>query len=105
MYIIKGWCTRNPGWMRDYCPISCDLCSEKKPNEATCEDLRVDCADLAKKRYCITAQNFTQTYCARSCGYCFVPPVTEEPQFKGVTQEAQKTLIISPTLVTQIPLV
>ncbi|CAJ0583345.1 unnamed protein product, partial [Mesorhabditis spiculigera] len=22
----QGWCTRNPGWMRQHCPISCGMC-------------------------------------------------------------------------------
>ncbi|KAI1732146.1 astacin (Peptidase family m12A) domain-containing protein [Ditylenchus destructor] len=104
----QGWCTRNPGWMRDYCPIACGwACGDKtlrrveKPDQS-CEDLRVDCAELAKKRYCITAQSFTKTYCARSCGFCFVAPVTEMPD-KGVT--SLPPLAGGPTLVTKIPLV
>ena len=22
----QGWCTRNPQWMRDHCPVSCGMC-------------------------------------------------------------------------------
>lgn len=92
--------------MRDYCPISCGLCTEKKPNDTSCEDLRVDCANLAKKRYCITAHSFTKTYCARSCGYCFAPPVTESPNEKLTTPEPYTSKpLIGPTLVTKMPLV
>lgn len=96
-----GWCTRNSRWMHDNCPVACGMCPRgvpntiitatskpnwppsnllPLPNNGNCEDLRVDCDELAKLRYCITAQSFTRTYCARSCGFCFVPPVTEIPE-------------------------
>uniref|UniRef100_A0A915D7Q1 Metalloendopeptidase n=1 Tax=Ditylenchus dipsaci TaxID=166011 RepID=A0A915D7Q1_9BILA len=98
----QGWCQRNPGWMREFCPVSCNLCGEKmrklgveKPESSGCEDLRVDC-------YCITAKTFTRTYCARSCGFCFVPPVTEMPD---KATPAPPAMVTGPTAVTKMPLV
>jgi hypothetical protein len=95
----QGWCTRNAHWMRENCAPACGFCipntnipnnnnnNNKPPSTPSpqtagevCEDLRVDCAELAKRRYCITARYFTKTYCARSCGFCFAPPATEAPE-------------------------
>lgn len=113
--------------MQENCPVACGMCFKNKilPNSFTkaiksstelsfsikkqngCEDLRVDCAELAKRRYCITAQTFTKTYCARSCGFCFVPPVTEiselaKPIISAITNKKIDTnLYIS----TKIPMV
>lgn len=30
----QGWCIRNPGWMRQYCPISCGMCVVKPTSPA-----------------------------------------------------------------------
>uniref|UniRef100_A0A914MS56 Metalloendopeptidase n=1 Tax=Meloidogyne incognita TaxID=6306 RepID=A0A914MS56_MELIC len=136
----QGWCSRNPQWMREHCPVSCRMCLI--PNVETrrpppphslpfpsprpivpltstiptttstsspmpvCEDLRVDCAELAKRRYCITAPSFTRTFCARSCGFCFVPLATDSPS----SSLGGNSLIISssqspPTTFTQRPMV
>jgi len=101
--------------MRENCPAACGFCPlDKKPETThvggTCEDLRVDCAELAKRRYCLTAQNFAKTYCAKSCGFCFAPPVTEMPDHKaglGVPQAKSSTPLprVGPTLVTTKPMV
>uniref|UniRef100_A0A915LP07 Metalloendopeptidase n=1 Tax=Meloidogyne javanica TaxID=6303 RepID=A0A915LP07_MELJA len=136
----QGWCSRNPQWMREHCPVSCRMClipnvETRKPSPPhslpfpsprpivpltstiptttstsspmpVCEDLRVDCAELAKRRYCITAPSFTRTFCARSCGFCFVPLATDSPSSSLVGN----SLIISssqlpPTTFTQRPMV
>ncbi|KAH7732264.1 Protein NAS-15 [Aphelenchoides avenae] len=94
----QGWCSRNPGWMKDHCPISCNDC-EKKP-EGSCEDLRVDCAELVKKRYCITSPTFMRTYCAMSCGFCLAPVSTEKSLVR-----ATMSPVDGPTMVTKTPLV
>ncbi|KAL3095861.1 hypothetical protein niasHS_005620 [Heterodera schachtii] len=138
----QGWCTRNPQWMRDHCPLSCGWCSGvRKPSssigggmpspvpiapvvivtqqppvvpEPACEDLRVDCAELAKRRYCITAPTFTSTYCARTCGFCFVPLATDMPAAATIAPFAVTAASAStaaprngggPTVQTQQPLV
>ncbi|GMT35826.1 hypothetical protein PFISCL1PPCAC_27123 [Pristionchus fissidentatus] len=94
----QGWCQRNPGWMKQYCPVSCGMCppsnlSEPSPRPTTlppppvvpvvptgeCDDLRVDCESLVQQRYCRLASSFMKTYCARSCGFCFKPIPTEVP--------------------------
>uniref|UniRef100_A0A7E4VTC9 Metalloendopeptidase n=1 Tax=Panagrellus redivivus TaxID=6233 RepID=A0A7E4VTC9_PANRE len=93
----QGWCTRNPGWMKEHCPISCGLC---KPRPE-CEDLRVDCAELVQRRYCIHSQNFSKTYCAKSCGFCFVAPATEIPDPGPGPVDRP----VGPTVVTQQPMV
>lgn len=108
--------------MNEHCPDACGMCSKKGviPNIVTvtsselppltniyksCEDLRVDCADLAKRRYCITAQTFTQTYCARSCGFCFVPPVTEIPETeKSIANTLSNGTIKNLNIVTKLPM-
>ncbi|KAI3415394.1 Astacin (Peptidase M12A) [Globodera pallida] len=143
----QGWCTRNPQWMRDHCPMSCGWCpgegaNGRKPSigglpspipivpatqssspappvpEPSCEDLRVDCAELAKRRYCITAPTFTSTYCARTCGFCFVPLATDMPAPQGAATAAPPVITstlsassrngggaVGPTVHTQQPLV
>jgi hypothetical protein len=55
---VSGWCTRNPQWMHKFCPVSCGIC-EKGKSSGSCEDLRVDCPELVRRRYCITAQKFS----------------------------------------------
>nr|CAD2187523.1 unnamed protein product [Meloidogyne enterolobii] len=136
----QGWCSRNPQWMREHCPVSCRMClipnvetrrpspphslpfpsprpivpltstipttTSTSPPMPVCEDLRVDCAELAKRRYCITAPSFTRTFCARSCGFCFVPLATDSPS----SSLGGNSLIISssqspPTTFTQRPMV
>uniref|UniRef100_A0AC34FB87 Metalloendopeptidase n=1 Tax=Panagrolaimus sp. ES5 TaxID=591445 RepID=A0AC34FB87_9BILA len=97
----QGWCQRNPGWMKDHCPIACGMCKARPAPE--CEDLRVDCAELVKRRYCITSQSFTKTYCPKSCGFCFVPPVTEIPD--PGPNPVDRPTHPGPTVVTQMPMV
>ncbi|GMT05974.1 hypothetical protein PENTCL1PPCAC_28148, partial [Pristionchus entomophagus] len=95
----QGWCQRNPGWMKQYCPVSCGMCppsefSKPLPSPrptmppppvvpivppSECDDLRVDCEQLVQQRYCRLAPNFMKTNCARSCGFCFKPIPTEVP--------------------------
>ncbi|GMR62974.1 hypothetical protein PMAYCL1PPCAC_33169, partial [Pristionchus mayeri] len=118
----QGWCQRNPGWMKQYCPVSCGMCPPKPgpppsppsprptlppppvvpvvpPSE--CDDLRVDCETLVQQRYCRLASNFMKTYCAKSCGFCFKPIPTEVPDIfpRGVMTTSPVTTTNS--LVTQ----
>uniref|UniRef100_A0A0N5AUP2 Metalloendopeptidase n=1 Tax=Syphacia muris TaxID=451379 RepID=A0A0N5AUP2_9BILA len=95
--VSLGWCKRNPIWMKQYCPVSCNFC-EKKPE--VCEDLRVDCTKLVQSRYCHTSQNFMKTYCAKSCGFCFVPPATEIPDTFVSTKAPTTTPPTIPSRIT-----
>ncbi|KAK0397760.1 hypothetical protein QR680_002256 [Steinernema hermaphroditum] len=96
----QGWCKRNPGWMKNYCPEACGMCEKPKPpvvpvGPEDCIDLRVDCASLVRQRHCHTSATFMKTYCPKSCGFCGSPlpeiPVVSTPR--------------SITTVTQTPIV
>ena len=117
----QGWCTRNPHYMRSYCPAACNMCEKSTKNSGSCEDLRVDCRELVRRRYCITAQTFSKQFCAKSCkslldqnmqtfkgGFCFAPPVTETPDLTNTLAVAEiKSSTAAPTkpLVTFWPIV
>ncbi|CAI4232141.1 unnamed protein product [Auanema sp. JU1783] len=138
---FNGWCTRNPSWMNDYCPLSCgptkpDTSSTlipepiplgtttKQPLKPTiittttttttppaptpqpvidtdCEDLRVDCVSLVKRRYCKLSGIFMKSFCSKSCGFCFKPPPTEVPD----THATVRPVPIYPSVVTFSPFV
>lgn len=75
----------------------------------SCEDLRVDCPELVKKRYCILAPNYMKNYCAKSCGFCTVAPVTEVPDTAPVTRGIEvipgRSTTVQPSIVTHGPFV
>lgn len=103
----QGWCSRNPHYMRTYCPVSCNMCekSTKGTSSGSCEDLRVDCSELVKRRYCITAERFTRAFCSKSCGFCFSPPITETPDLTQTLTIQQITSSTAPSVSTKQPLV
>lgn len=52
----------------------CGICN--KTVGTSCEDLRVDCLALVKRRYCIVSPKFSREFCSRSCGFC--PPTDND---------------------------
>jgi astacin len=86
---ILGWCSKNEEYMNKHC---CDICKNVKPTKAEdCEDLRVDCLALVKKRYCIVSPQFSKQFCSKSCGFC-------PPSDKDLVDRTD-----SPTVVTLAP--
>lgn len=66
---FPAWCQKNPVYINENC---CNLCekplSEKEITpDGRCEDLRVDCLHLVKKRYCILSPRFSKEFCSKVC--------------------------------------
>jgi hypothetical protein len=90
----------------------CNIC-ENPPTEkeitpdGSCEDLRVDCLHLVKRRYCLLSPKFSKEFCSKSCGFC--PPLEKEIVDKNeityphVLQTTQSPTTITTATTTQVP--
>jgi len=59
-----GECTRNPGYMLNYCKVSCSVCTE------TCADKNTSCSSWAAQNFCTRNPGYMLKYCKLSCNAC-----------------------------------
>ncbi|KAL7075683.1 hypothetical protein ACQ4LE_005051, partial [Meloidogyne hapla] len=62
-----GECKNNKEWMRDHCPVSCDVC---KNGSAVCVDRHRLCDFWSSMKECETNAVWMLVNCARSCKLC-----------------------------------
>jgi len=66
-WLRNGECEGNPSFMRDECPVSCNLCTETDVMRCM-DDER--CDGWAKNNHCKRNRRFMAQSCKRACGWC-----------------------------------
>ncbi|CAK5090960.1 unnamed protein product [Meloidogyne enterolobii] len=62
-----GECKNNKDWMRDHCPVSCDVCTN---GSSVCVDRHRFCDFWASMKECETNAVWMLVNCPRSCKLC-----------------------------------
>ena len=80
----RGGCQRYKAFMKDYCPKTCDLCSQLQITapiviQSKCEDKDVRCPSWAQYTNYKCLTTFLKETCPKSCRVCTAPSFLETP--------------------------
>ncbi|CAJ0574009.1 unnamed protein product, partial [Mesorhabditis spiculigera] len=69
-WAAQGECTRNRGYMQDFCKASCNICTPNPPIRDDCSDRHPSCGSWAATGECTKNPDWMTENCRRSCNRC-----------------------------------